>query len=696
LKAIQKLALIGCGAVSHLLYMPVLKQISECRVEFFVDTNLSNAEQAAREYGGGRIASDYKTSIDKVDAAIVAVPNNLHSLVSVDFLAAGRHVLCEKPMANNVENAKRMIEASRRSGARLAINLFKRRYKCYHRLKDLLNRSFVGRINRIEYQEGVQLSWPFSSSYLLRKERSGGGVLIDLGAHAIDMLGWLFGKDWELVSYRDDGLGRIESSCVLDLSIKWQETRIPCHLELSYARRLGRKMVLETDWCRLSVDEQRSTNDIHLLTGNGDLRIGDENTSRPTSSSAYVADQIRSFIRGEQDDCLAGEDALSSLRFIEECYEKREDLNHPWAQIESSAPTISRRPQRILIVGASGFLGSRLAEILSMGFAFTVRGTYHKPENAVRVARLPIDLVECDVLDNTQVLEVVKGCDVVVNCAIGTSSDSDATRVYVEGMQNLLEASKLQRVRKFVHISTAAVHNFKQGKSEIDESCAYRSSRDRNAYESGKISQEEIVKRFAKSIPTVILRPTIIYGPYSKPWVITLIDRLKNGSPTLVEGDGIANLVYVDDVIQAIMFAIENDNAKGRTMIINNDNETVHWSDYVSRFANLTGTSPNILPKGPLSAMRLRKFLSLSRDSTSRFSGACTAHEIIAFLARIPRKRMAKYEAMSREEHENLTCRSKFSSALAKSICGWSPRTSFAEGSRKTIEYAEWAGLGLE
>lgn len=730
LDSVKRLALVGCGAVGQLCYVPALRQVQDCRVEFFVDKNLSNANSAARDYGGGEARIDYRDIIEKVDGAIVAVPNDLHSSVSVDFLAAGRHVLCEKPIANNVYNAMRMIEASTKSGARLSVNLFRRRYKCYRILKDLLNRSFIGKVNRIRYQEGIPTSWPFYSPYILRKEKSGGGVLIDWGPHSLDTLGWLFGDSWQLVSYRDDSLGRIESNCVLDFCINWHERPIPSHVELSYARSLGRKLIVETDWCKLSADEFSSTNSLRLAIGEDDLTIG-EPTAHEESTATLFAHQVRSFVNCLEDSSLASADeALIRLKFIEECYEKREDLGYSWNQIDASSLAPLSPLGRILIVGASGFLGSRLTEILSMGIGLKVRGTYHRPVTALRIARLPIELVECDILDRRQVSEAVKGCDVVVNCAIGTSSDPDiAGQVYVQGTENLLEAAKLHGVRKFVHISTAAVHNFKQGKSEINESCTYRSFLSRNAYEKGKILQERIVQKFAKFIPIVILRPTIIYGPYSNAWVINIADRLKSDAPTLVEGDGMANLVYVDDVVDAILLAIESQDANGRVMIVNNDRDTVHWSDYVSRFATLTGTCPNVLPAGPLSLVRLRKFISLSRDSASAFVEALTSREMIELLARIPlavavgtkvvggtkrqeieqalasterkkisglRKRMSKYEAMPRAMHENFTCRSKFSSSLAKAICGWGPRTSFEEGSRKTLEYAEWAGLGGE
>ena len=172
----KKLGVIGCGAITQQRIVPALREIPECSVGWFADTNLSNARRAASNYGQGEVTDDYCSVVPKVDAAIVAVPNHLHSKVSVDFLEAGRDVLCEKPIANNSINARAMIEASRRSGARLAINMVRRRFDSYRAAKLLLRKSFLGRIQQIDYKQGNYQSWPFCSSYILHKHESGGGV----------------------------------------------------------------------------------------------------------------------------------------------------------------------------------------------------------------------------------------------------------------------------------------------------------------------------------------------------------------------------------------------------------------------------------------------------------------------------------------------------------------------------------------
>jgi len=715
LSLLKRLALVGCGAVTELCYLPALKNVPECTVEWFVDSNRVNAMRVASKYGSGRISEDYHDAIDNVDGAIVAVPPYLHSVVSIDYLNAGRHVLCEKPIANNSKNAMDMIQASRQSSARLAVNLLRRRYHSYRTLKELLSRSLIGKIQRVNYQEGAELFWPFRSSYLLRKEKSGGGVLIDLGVHSIDTLRWLFGNDWTLLSYRDDGFGRIESNCVLDFTICWDQNRFPCHIELSYQRRLGKKMVIEGEGGLVRIEEVGETNRIHLeLDGEDFVITGGDNAK---SYVSYFEEQIRAFIKGDGDALLAGEDAIDSLRFIEECYRKRIDLTHSWEEYAAPRRSLPYRPHRILIVGASGFLGTRLAEVLSLEYGLNVRGTYHRPERATRLARLPIQLIECNILDCDQVEHAVEGCDVVVNCAFGkveSSGDARSAReVYVRGTRNLLEASKLFDVEKFIHLSTAAVCNFRQKKRMVDESCRYKFKFARNLYENGKISQEKLVAQFAESLKIVILRPTLIYGPYSVPCVVQVVDRLIEGKPTLVANGGLANLVYVDDVVDAIIQAIESDRAEATPFILNNDEDIAQWSDYVERFAKLMCTSPRIHPAVNPNILRIERLRALFLGSTVACVETLRSSEMLKLLGRLPlapavgsilvqavkwRETAArlKYEMMPSMLYENLTCHTIFSAARAKASLAWQPKTGNIDGASKTLGWVEWAILGQE
>jgi len=721
---VVKVALVGCGAVSQQYIIPALGQIPDCTVEWFVDPNLAAADEACKQYGHGNAARDYGDIVAKVEAAIVAVPNYLHSKVSIDFLKAGRDVLCEKPIADNSPHAIEMIAASKRSGARLAVNLVRRQFDSYGIARTILERGVLGKIKEIEYEEGHPITWPFKSSNFLRKEFSGGGVLIDVGIHSIDLLIWLFGSDLRLLSYRDDGLAGIESNCEIESLISWNQNEIPCSAKLSYTRNLANKLVVIGDQCSLEVRQSDLTG-VYLRIGELCQRIGKTGTR---SYASYFTDQIRSFINKTNDKRLAGEDSLHSLQFVEECYANRRNLTYPW---ENSTPLDVRRvnlpDKKILVVGASGFLGTRLVEKLSLSLNLSVRATVHRPQRAVRLARLPVELFDCDLLDRDQVMKAVAGCDIVINCAKDTSGDSRTQMaLYSRGIENLLEAAQKNAVRKLIHLSSAAVHGFKHDSDLIDESCGFKSKRSSTAYVKGKMASEKLVMDHAHQVPVVILRPTLIYGPYSVEWVINIVHRLMHESATLVNGAAVANLVYVDDVVDAILCAIESDKANGKALIINNDQEIISWRDYVMQLSNMCNTPAKTLPNGSLGVLRLKKMLLLCSDSLTACLSVLRSREFAVLLARVPvilvlgsklvkgQKRaelvtdltsakqislgdpsaaLVKYQTMDKSLYEIATCHTVLSAKMARTALQWKPRSMFVEGSRRTLDWVKWAGL---
>jgi predicted dehydrogenase/nucleoside-diphosphate-sugar epimerase len=719
-----RIALVGCGAVGRERYAPALRLVPEHSVEWFVDTNVAAARRAAAVYGRGNVAQQYNGVIDKVDAAIVAVPNYLHSKVSVDFLKAGRDVLCEKPVAVSLEEGARMVKASQASGARLAVNQIRRRFDNYQMAKEILERGIIGTTSVATYTEGHIFSWPVASSFILQKEKSGGGVLIDLGAHAIDILRWFFPGRLQVVWYKDDGLGRVEANCDTLLRIDTGHGKVECALSLSRTRKLANSLVIEGDRGRLEI-RHFDLHRVYLRLADRAWKMEREDSSRRRSELEYFADQVRAFLDKSSGDIVDGSEALKSLSVIEECYKRREHMNYPWISDceQDWQKSIALHYQKILVVGASGFLGSTLAERLALRLGATVRVNIHRASTAVRLARLPVEYVECDLLNREQVMRCVEGCDVVVNCARDRSGERKGTLdVLIRGTQNLLEAAAKHNVRKFVHISSAAVHGFKHVAKVVDESAPFKFSLD--PYVMGKIKSEKIVMSFSRQLPVVILRPTLIYGPFSADWVAGIADRLKNHMVTLIGDDGLANLVFVSDVVDAILLAIEKDEANGKAFIVNNDRDVPAWRDYIQQFCDVLNVTPVEL-SGVNRFDRLSRTASLFRDSAHAARSLLRSSEMLAFLAQIPlvvavgaklirgerRKRiesqlalplelaspdpkiLLRYETIDRPLSEVFTCKTVFSASRARNTLGFEPSTSFSEGMRKTLEWIKWAYL---
>ena len=360
-----------------------------------------------------------------------------------------------------------------RHGTRLAINLIRRRYNSFRIAKQLLDADMLGRVNEVKCQEGRIFGWPLSSMDLLDPQRAGGGVLMDTGTHNLDILRWLFSGELELVSYEDDSLGGVEANCDLELKIKNEHDEIPCQIMLGRSRILPNNIIISGDRGSLEI-RQDDLNCVYLRTGDSIHRIEpSEEKSRALQDKDYFAEQVTKFLDKSSSDYVQGDRRGEGSRVHRELLQKQTSngIRLGTLSIESNEPvrSLSSDIGTILVVGASGFLGTRLVEKLSVDMDSQVRAAVHRPGAAARLARLPVQFVECDVLDPQQVDKAVDGCDVVVNCTSGSGADGASYDVSVKGTSNLLEAAARHHVKKYVHMSSAAVHGFSHRKSVVDE-----------------------------------------------------------------------------------------------------------------------------------------------------------------------------------------------------------------------------------
>ena len=120
-----KVGIIGCGGIANGKHMPSLKKIENVQMVAFCDIIEERAEKAAKEFGveGAKVYKDYKELLkdESIEVIHVCTPNRSHSFISIDAMEAGKHVMCEKPMAINYKEAKAMLEASQRTGKKLSI-----------------------------------------------------------------------------------------------------------------------------------------------------------------------------------------------------------------------------------------------------------------------------------------------------------------------------------------------------------------------------------------------------------------------------------------------------------------------------------------------------------------------------------------------------------------------------------------------
>ncbi|MGI6173634.1 MAG: Gfo/Idh/MocA family protein [Christensenellales bacterium] len=187
-----KIGIIGCGGIANGKHMPALKRLPDVEMVAFCDIIEERAVKAAKEYGakGAKVFKDYKELL-KLDLDVVHVltPNKMHSFMTVDALEAGKHVMCEKPMAINSAEAKKMLDAAKRTGKKLTIGYQNRfRGECMY-LKKCIEAGDLGDIYYARAQAIRRRAVP-TWGVFLDEEKQGGGPLIDIGTHALDLTLW--------------------------------------------------------------------------------------------------------------------------------------------------------------------------------------------------------------------------------------------------------------------------------------------------------------------------------------------------------------------------------------------------------------------------------------------------------------------------------------------------------------------------
>ncbi len=189
-----RIGIIGCGGIANGKHMPALKNCSDlAEMVYFCDLVLSRAEEAAKKYGtpDAKVCTDYKELIadETIDVVHVCTPNRSHSFITVDALEAGKHVMCEKPMAINAEEAQKMLDAAKRTGKKLTIG-----YQNRHRPDSLYIKQECenGTLGEVYYAKATAIRRRAVPTWgvFMNEYEQGGGPLIDIGTHALDLTLW--------------------------------------------------------------------------------------------------------------------------------------------------------------------------------------------------------------------------------------------------------------------------------------------------------------------------------------------------------------------------------------------------------------------------------------------------------------------------------------------------------------------------
>lgn len=299
-----------------------------------VDADIARAQRLAETHGVGTIATDVAHVSVGFDAAIVATPSFLHAPMAMALVERGIHVLVEKPIATDLRSAVELVEAAERVGTHLHVGQMHRFFDNSRIVRELVHGHALGAITEFSLQLGMVAAWTTVTSYATERQQAGGGVLIDLGSHALDLVHWWFGTTL-LRAYRDDARGGVEAECQIEVLVNTAWGLVPGIVVISRLRSLRNSV-------RITGADQILDGDI----GPGHVRLFPSaalqgaqtaepqvlGSPNPRYMDAFVR-QLEAFVaalNGREVSAVGGRTVLPTLELILQCYSRRQALIAPW------------------------------------------------------------------------------------------------------------------------------------------------------------------------------------------------------------------------------------------------------------------------------------------------------------------------------------------------------------------------------
>jgi len=197
--------IIGCGNIAGKKIAPAISAASNAQLMGVMSRDPEKGDRFARKHRASKAyhALDAFLSNPEIEAVYIATPPFLHREQTVKTAQAGKHILCDKPMAMNSIEAKEMIKASKDNGVNLMIGFMMHFHSCSLRAKQLIKEEVIGKVVVAD----AQISWlnpPKEGAWRYNPKFSGGGCLMDSGCHAIDLLTFLLGDIVEVSAFVDN------------------------------------------------------------------------------------------------------------------------------------------------------------------------------------------------------------------------------------------------------------------------------------------------------------------------------------------------------------------------------------------------------------------------------------------------------------------------------------------------------------
>lgn len=612
----MKIGIVGCGLNSdyHINFAKAYPGLSIVGV---VDKDPGRARECARRFGIGNIFSSIGELVDfdKPDVLHIVTPPKTHSLLAREAMERKCHVLVEKPLALDLPEAESLYETAEKCGVRLCTMHNHFFDPCMRKAHRLVGDGSLGEVINVESYYGLNTRIPAFRDYPAPNVLPWiydlpGSVFHDFMPHPLYVLLEYTGKPRD-IKVMQQSHGVLPQNLPDELRVLIDGERAFGTLTFSFAARphlhfiriYGTRMMVEVDINTMTtvvhpvsslpkavqkatynLDESRQlftstvSNVIRFLTGK----------LKPYQGMKTEIHEFYDAIRNGTESPVTREQALLVIGTMDEIWRQVRvgPLKHdPFIPSAIGSP---RRNGKVLVTGGTGFLGTRLVEMLGAE-GYSVRVLARKLSNVGKLKELGAEIFWGDVGDRTSLGDAVRGTEVVVHAAAGTSGQpKDCDTGTLTGTRNVLEECAIHGIRKLVYISSCSVYgvaDYKEGQTVTEESSIEKYPEKRGPYSASKQQAESHVLEAMKSapFPIVVLRPGTIYGPGGD--IYTPMMGFSVGSKLFVViGDGTFELpfVYVDNLCGTIIKSIETDASDNQVFNVV-DGQRISKREYMNR-----------------------------------------------------------------------------------------------------------------
>lgn len=190
-----RIGVIGTGSWANYGHMAVYQQHPQVKLVGVCDIDPLRAEESAKTFGAQFTTTDFTELVERndIDAIDIVTPNVAHAPIALAAMEAGKHVMCEKPLAMSYHQARDMARVAQDTGVKNGINFVYRHHPAAQYARHLIKKGYIGRIFQINaaYMQGFLIDPAVPLVWRLQKDMTGTGVLGDLGSHIIDLVEWL-------------------------------------------------------------------------------------------------------------------------------------------------------------------------------------------------------------------------------------------------------------------------------------------------------------------------------------------------------------------------------------------------------------------------------------------------------------------------------------------------------------------------